>query len=778
MDVDGFLEVLGQDPDYEEQMAWRRVTAARRASYGKLAKPLPDDLTRALEANGVHRLYRHQVKAIDALRSGKNIIVATGAASGKSLCYNLPVAERLLGDPKASALYLFPTKALAQDQLRAILAWGLPVRAATYDGDTPSGERSWIRANCNLVLSNPDMLHTGILPHHGRWPDFFLNLRYVVVDEVHTLRGVFGSNVAQVLRRLRRVCAARGNRPRFVLSSATVANPEELAGRLTGLPFEVIEDDSCPRGKKVFVGWNPAWADETRSRRKSPNSETERLLARLVKGGTRTIAFSKSRKAAELVSSYAKKSLRGDGLADRIAAYRAGYLARERRTLEARLFRGELTGVSATNALELGIDIGTLEACLINGFPGTVASVWQQAGRAGRREAASLAVLIGHEDPLDQYYLAHPESLFGKPHEEAIVDLTNTQILAKHLRCAAFESPLTEEDEAYFGADFEAVCRRLAAVGELRARVGRGGRKRWFPRAGAFPAGSVGLRSTAAGEFSVVEKSTGTLVATVEEGRVPTEMHPGAIYLHQGEPYVVEEVNTPDRVALVERSEGDYYTETRELSDITILSEERSQPLGPAAVSFGAAQVTDRVIGFMRKSVSTGKVISSEDLEMPPHVFATEAYWFDVPESVIIALGLDDKELAGGIHAIEHAAIGLLPVYAICDRWDVGGVSTPYHEQTQQATIFIYDGVEGGIGIAERGYARAREHLMSTLECITECTCSEGCPSCIQSPKCGNYNDPLDKKAAAAILSNILGQRGRAAGVDGRHRGRAAGMDR
>ena len=754
IEIADFLEDLKKDEDYEGQIVSVKKIPRRKAVYKNPAKPLSPALQEVLARMGIRKLYSHQADAIDHIRTGGNVVVVTGTASGKSLCYNIPALESVLEDRKNCSLYLFPTKALAQDQLRVLTEFKTPsLRAATYDGDTPSDERYWVRTNANLVLSNPDMLHFGILPHHRMWGNFFLNLKFVVIDELHTLRGVFGSNVANVIRRLRRVCSLYGSAPQFILASATIANPKELAEKLVGAPVELVDNDGSPRGMKHFVFWNPPFLDPACEKRKSSNSEATYLFARLVRFGFKNITFSRSRQTAELVFKYAREELKDEPeLAARISSYRAGYLAPERRRIEQKLFSGQLLGVSSTNALELGIDIGSLDACVINGFPGTIASTWQQAGRAGRTQKSSLAVLIGRDNPLDQYYVTHPKSFFGKPHEEAIIDQANQKILEKHLACAAYETPLREKDVEFFGAaGFDAIG-RLVERGELLER-----KKRWYFVKHGFPTEKVSIRSASQNVYTIADAETGTILGTMDASSAFIYLHPGAIYLHQGDSYLVSALDMDEQVAFVEIAQGDYYTQPRENTTIEILREKKKRVLGKTTIFRGDVNVTSQVTAFQRRRIYTGEALSFEELDLPEQQFKTEAFWFVLTEGVLAALKLDDRELAGGIHAAEHGSIALLPVYAICDRWDIGGVSTPFHFQTGLPTIFVYDGFEGGIGITARGFEIAEKLLDSALESIRTCPCKEGCPSCVQSPKCGNWNEPLDKKAAVRILEEALG---------------------
>lgn len=757
--VEAFIENLKTNKDYQGQVAHLEVIASKQAKFGRLKEPLESLLRERLKTLGIAKLYSHQAKAINLIRQGKNVIVTSGTASGKSLSYNLPVLETILKQPKATALYLFPTKALAQDQLRVLDGFAIPnLKAATYDGDTPRDERAWARRNANLVLTNPDMLSLGFLPLHKTWGNLLLNLTFIVVDEAHTLRGIFGSNVANVLRRLRRVCASYGSRHQFILTSATLANPKELAKNLTGLEFEVIEDDGSSMSQKYFVFWNPPFVDtETKKSlggrsdlRKSSNSEASYLFVKLAEAGLRNITFSKSRKTAELVYSYGKKQT-VPKIASRLSSYRAGYLPKERRAIEKRLFSGKLLGVSSTNALELGVDVGSLDAAVINGFPGTIASTWQQAGRAGRRQSTSAAFLVATQDPLDQYYMKYPADFFGKPHEEAIVNFSNPYLLKRHLVCAAYEEPLSKADKQYFGDGFLSTVKDLATEGKL---IQRG--NKWFYRGRDFPASNVNIRSVSSSLYLIVEQQTGTLLGTVDEAVAFFHVHPGAIYLHQGDYFRVVDLDLEDKVALVRPSRGDYYTLTRDLTDIWIREELANKKLGQTRIWFGRVEVSTQIFGFQKRRISSGEAIGEEQLDLPPNRFLTEAFWFTIPDKMVAKLRLGKKALAGGIHAIEHTAIGILPFFAMCDRWDIGGVSTTCHEATLKPTIFVYDACPGGAGIAAKGYQLAREHLAKTLRVVADCPCQEGCPSCIQSPKCGNFNEPLDKKAAIKILGEIL----------------------
>jgi DEAD/DEAH box helicase domain-containing protein len=754
VDPSSLIEDLESNPDYRGQLVHVERLPARRARRVELPEDLPDLLLSRLRARGIETLWSHQAEAIALARSGTNVVVATGTASGKSLCYQLPVFEALLGSGHRTALYLAPTKALAHDQLRAIRSFALTgVRAASYDGDTPAAERPMVRRNANLVLTNPDMLHQGILPGHERWSAFLGQLALVVVDEAHTLRGVFGSHVAAVLRRLRRLANRYGADPTFVLASATLGNPAELASRLVGLPVEAVTADGSPRGRVTFALWEPPLLDETTGLRRSANVESSNWLAAGVEAGVRTLCFTRSRKAAELVATFTRRRVAevDRSLAGRVRAYRAGYLAEERRTLEAGIVSGKLLGVAATNALELGMDIGGLDAIVLDGFPGTIASLWQQAGRAGRQGGASLAVLVGLDNPLDAYYLHHPADLFGRPHEAALVDPGNPYVLAPHLACAAYEAPLTEEDLSLFGPPARELVSSLENEGVLRRS-----RNGYRASAGRSAAPAVDLRNAGGAPVTIVEAATGQVIGTVDRSRAPSTVHHGAVYLHQGESYRVVELDLDAGAALVEPATGDEYTQARKDTDVEILEPLRHQQLPRSARWLGRVAVSQQVIGYERRKVGSGELLGYEDLDLPPSHLSTVAYWHTLTPELLEAAGLEARDVPGAAHAAEHAQIGLLPLFAMCDRWDIGGLSTAWHPDTGMATIFVYDGYPGGAGITERGYELTAEHLRATRDTIRSCPCETGCPSCVQSPKCGNGNHPLDKAGAIRLLDQLL----------------------
>ena len=757
------LTALAHEPGNASRLVFDRTLPAREARFAEPARPLHPVVETRLGARGIERLWAHQAAAVDRLREGAHVAIATGTASGKSLCYQVPIAEAIARNEAATALLVFPTKALAQDQLRTLREWLLPgLVAATYDGDTAPDERARVRKHANVVLTNPEMLHVGILPSHQRWATFLMRLRYVVVDELHTLRGIFGSHVAHVLRRLRRVSAHYGAEPAFCFASATIGNPGELASALCGLPVESVTTDGAPRSERMFACWQRPLLDEHTGTRASANVETANLLTKFVAGGHQTLAFTRSRKGSELVAAQARRILadrqrvepRGAAPVPQVAAYRGGYLPAERRALEQSLTSGELAGIVATNALELGVDIGGLDAIVLNGFPGTLASMRQQAGRAGRTGRRAAAVLVCGDDQLDQWYARHPDELLTRPPEAAVVNPENPFVLRPQVACAAHELPLTPDDEAYFGAGLDDAVRELVLADLLKPRLGR---MFWAGR--EPPAPSVGLRSGSTVEYDLTEAG-GEVIGTVDGSRVYHVAHPGAIYLHQGRQYRVERLDTTQQRAVLEPADDlDEHTQTREQTDLSIVGEERVVPIGPGRAHLGSVEVTSRVVAYQRKRSSTNEVIDVVDLDLPPETLRTRACWYTVPMSDLARTGLEPVRVLGTVHAAEHALIGLLPLFTICDRWDVGGVSMALHPATGEPTIFVYDGYPGGAGIAELAFERLHEHLVAAHELVSSCACDEGCPSCVQSPKCGNWNEYLDKEGAATLLGLLADQR-------------------
>ncbi|MGH3914238.1 MAG: DEAD/DEAH box helicase [Pseudonocardiaceae bacterium] len=732
---------------------------ARQASTTDWPGWVPEQLRERLRATGVSVPWTHQVAAANLAHRGRHVVIATGTASGKSLAYQLPVLTHLLDEPRATALYLSPTKALGADQVRAVTALDLDgVRAGSYDGDTPLAQRDWTRAHARWVFTNPDMLHHGLLARHGRWTRFLRQLSFVVIDECHTYRGVFGSHVALLLRRLRRVAAHYGAHPVFVLASATVADPAASASRLTGVDLTAVTEDGSPRGERTVALWEPPLLDEHSGEngapiRRSAGAEAARLLADLVADGARTLVFVRSRRGAELTALRAARALSELGdLASRVAAYRGGYLPEERRALEAALDSGELLGVAATNALELGVDIAGLDAVVLAGYPGTRASFWQQAGRAGRAGAGALVVFVARDDPLDTYLVHHGAALLGAAVEATVLDPANPYVLRPQLACAAAELPLTEAclDELG-GEQARAVVADLVAERLLRRRPGG-----WYwstPRQRPHP--EVDIRGCGGTPVAVVESATGRLLGTVDTGSACGTVHPGAVYLHRGDSFVVDELDLAAGIALVHAEEPEWHTSARVSTDISVVSVLEQHRRGGVSVALGEVEVTAQVVGYLRR-LSSGQVLDAVGLDLPPSTLCTRAVWYTISEELLTTTGLATAAWPGALHAAEHAAIGMLPLVATCDRWDVGGVSTALHADTGEPTVFVHDGHPGGAGFADRGHAALRPWLTATRDAIAACDCQDGCPSCVQSAKCGNGNEPLHKAGALVVLDTVL----------------------
>ena len=774
------FEGLLRNLSTNDELAFLQTLPQRSARHREL--PTLETLPR-LELAGPG-LWTHQADAIEHVLAGRSIVVATGTASGKTLCYQLPMAlAAATQKPAPTALLMFPTKALAQDQLRSLgaLAESLQLKSltpVTYDGDTPPDARQWARRHASVVLTNPDMLHQGILPYHGRWSSFLSRLRYVVIDELHTYRGIFGSHVAHVVRRLRRLCRLYGSDPVFISTSATVGAPGQLATAITGIEPVVVDDDGSPRGERVLAVWNPPV--DTAGIPASGNAATAQLLAACVQQRWRSIAFTRSRRGTEVVAASARR-LVGDELAASIRPYRGGYLPTERRAIESELFDGRLLGVAATSALELGVDIGGLDVCITNGFPGTISSFRQQIGRAGRSAQRSLAVLVAGDDALDQWYAAHPAELVRRAPEPVIVNPVNPFVLYPQVACAAYEKPLEPlgiaADYAQplthssSGADdpsptetsyidlvptalvdaVDDAVRELVVTDQLHIVNGRA----VYSGAGS-PSARVSLRSgTGGAEYRIVDQSD-RLVGTVDGARAFSVAHPGALYLHQGQQYRVLELDRLDHLAWVEPVDVDEYTQARSDTQLRFLNVEQAKRAGAFTVCLGSVEVEEQVVGYQRKKISSGVLIAEEPLTLPPSALVTRAFWFEADQRLLDRSGVQPMDLPGTVHAAEHAGISILPLFTICDRWDVGGVSTPLHPQTGTATIVIYDGYPGGAGIAELGFAAGISHVKATLDVISQCRCRDGCPGCVQSPKCGNGNDPLSKAGAAALLTAVL----------------------
>ena len=717
----------------------------------------------AYERRGVVTPWRHQGEAAEHAHQGRHVVVSTGTASGKSLAFWLPALTAVVEGAAAptgrgaTALYLSPTKALAHDQWRALRELAVPgVRAAPYDGDTPPDERAWARAHAAVVLTNPDLLHHSLLPGHEVWTSFLRRLRYIVVDECHAYRGLLGSHVAAVLRRLLRVARHHGAQPVVVLASATTAQPGLTASRLVGEPVVTVDDDGSPRAARRILLWEPPvvglLGEHGAPVRRSATAEAAELVTDLVVAGARTIVFARARRSAESVAQWARERLdeTAPGLADEVAAYRAGLLPEERRDLEARLRDGRLRAVAATSALELGIDVHGLDAVVVAGWPGRRASWWQQVGRAGRAGREALAVLVARDDPLDHYLVEHPDALVSAPLEVTSFDVDNPVVLRPQLLAAAAELPLRAEDLAGFGPRARGLVDDLVAEGWLRRRP-----TGWYWTRPERASALADLRGSGS-VVRVVEEVTGRLLGTVDAGAAHASVHEGAVYVHQGVTHVVSRLDLDADVAFARVALVDHTTFARETSTLTLGEVLGSRHWGPVELHHGEVEVTAQVVSFLRRRLVTGEVLGEVALDLPPRTLCTRGTWWTVPPEVLAQAGVADADVPGALHAAEHAAIAMLPLLAACDRWDVGGLSTAWHPNTGAATIVVHDGHPGGGGFAARGFTVARAWLRLTHEAVSTCPCTTGCPSCVQSPKCGNANEPLDKAAAVRVLAALL----------------------
>ncbi len=773
-DLEKFLDEIEHSRGYEEQIVHVELIPAREAQYGVTKEPLEPILEQALNAQGIERLYSHQVTAIDAIREGKDIAVVTSTASGKTLCYNIPIMEEVTRDPATRALYLYPTKALAQDQRKKIFRYKeinpmFTFEAGTYDGDTPTSTRKKLRDSGNLILSNPDMLHSGILPNHARWSDFFTNLKFVVIDEVHAYRGIFGSNVANVIRRLNRICAHYKSSPQFICCSATIGNPKELAEKISGHEMFLVDNDGSPKGPKRFALWNPPFVDEGKTERKSPNSAARRLMVDLIKGGrdgtggVQTITFVRARVSAEVLYRYCQEDLKDiPRLANSIRAYRGGYLPENRREIEQKLFSGELMGVVTTNALELGIDIGSLDACIIVGYPGTVASMWQQAGRAGRGSDEALTILIAYNNPIDQYMMKHPEYLFGQTAENVVIDPNNVYIMLGHLRCATNELPMTIQDEEMFGKLAPALLELLQENEDVRLAGDQ-----WYWVGTGYPAADFGLRNMAENNYTIVDTTDddNKLIGMLDEYSAFMTLHDQAIYMHEAEPYFVKELNLEQKIAYVEKINPDYYTQAVTETNIRIDETEVEKPFMQSNAYLGMVTVTSTTIMFRKIKFYSLDSIGFGNLDLPPQELNTSALWITPPPSVLERVRDYGRIPSEGMMGIGNALTGVIPLYVICDYTDIGPVVDSSNMGIP--TIFIYDKYQGGLGFAEKSYELLDQIMERCLELVSECACEDGCPSCVGSPsRSWSYFDAdsesreriPDKEAALIILYYMLGK--------------------
>jgi len=743
--VGEYLHSLINSERLGSQVVFQTILSEKPPQWSETGIRWSAEIKNALQSMGIRKLYRHQAAAIELIRNGRHVIVATPTASGKTLIYNLPVLERIQANRNAKSLYIFPLKALAQDQLRAFeqmaahFAAPKPT-AGIYDGDTSAYRRRRIReAPPNVVLTNPEMLHLSLLAHHRKWADFFAGVQIIVIDEVHIYRGVMGSHVAQIFRRLRRICRAYGNSPTFVFSSATVANPVQLAHQLTGLDVGAVTESGAPRGNRHLVFINP----ET-----GPARTAILLLKAALYRRLRTIVYTQSRKLTELIALWAGNQ--AGELAGRISAYRAGFLAAERRDIETRLASGELLAVISTSALELGIDIGDLDLCLLVGYPGTVVSTWQRGGRVGRSGQDSALVLIAGEDALDQFFMRNPQDFIKRAPEAAVTNPYNPKILEKHLPCAAAELPLKNDEDFLQEKNTIETVRRLESLGSLLRSAD--GRELYAQR--KFPHRSVDIRGSG-NQFQIISTRTGESRGTIDAHRAFRETHPGAVYLHRGETHIVDRLDLNTRTITVSRAEVDYYTQIRGFKETDILEIDDQKSAWGAMAYTGRLKVTDQVTEYEIWRIHGRQLIQRVPLDLPPQIFETEGVWFAIPREIILETEARHLDFMGGIHAAEHAAIGIFPLLVMVDRNDLGGLSAAHHPQLGSAALFIYDGVPGGAGLSRHGFARARSLLEYTLKAIASCACESGCPSCVHSPKCGSGNRPIDKAAAVFILDRL-----------------------
>jgi DEAD/DEAH box helicase domain-containing protein len=773
MDVNEFLQQLQRQSGYRDQIAHIRRLPQRPAKFGELSRPLPEPLQNILTREGIENLYCHQALAVERLRDGKNVLVVTGTASGKTLCYNLPVVERILAEPGARAMYLFPTKALAQDQLATLRRWTADepelkknLRVATYDGDTPSSSRGKIRSSANIILTNPDMLHQSILPYHAKWASFFRNLRYIVIDELHTYRGIFGSQFANVLRRLIRLLDFHGGHCQFICASATIGNPRELAEWLTHRQVELIDEDGSPRGEKSFVFWNPPFTDPGRIVRRSANIEAKTLFTELMKFGSQSIVFTRARVVAELIYRYARDSLVEMGetdLADRIRAYRGGYLAEDRREIEKLLFSGQLRGVCATNALELGIDVGTLDAAILVGYPGSISSAWQQAGRSGRRSGESLAVLVAYNDPIDQYIMHHPDYFFNREAERAVIDADNPHILAGHLACAAFELPLVAEDEKYFGPAYTRILEILSQENPDLHQIAD--HTHWA--SAEFPSRHVNLRTVSQDTFAIIDTTAGLhkTIGTLDRIAALEQLYPAAVYLHEGQTYIVTDLDVDQHLARVEQTTVDYYTRPIVSSGSRVLESQESVAHPFGELGFGPLEITWQTTGYKRIKFYTQEIIAIEPLTLPPQSLRTRGLWFMPSREIFDALNDAGYIPLSALTGLQNLLAWALPLLAMCDPGDIAAQINV--SSFSLPAIVLYDRYLDGLGFARRGFENFSQLLRLADRIVRDCNCEDGCPSCVGVRQIRSSLPGLDqrqsgietpdKQATLFLLERLLG---------------------
>ncbi|MBN2070537.1 MAG: DEAD/DEAH box helicase [Candidatus Krumholzibacteriota bacterium] len=765
MDSGKFLKKITAEDFYKDQIVHRHTIAERKAKFGRLEKPLPEQLISLLARSGIENLYTHQVEAVEALRRGEHIVVVTSTASGKTLCYNVPVMESMIADDQARALYLFPTKALAQDQLRVIRRYGgeggIDFQSGTYDGDTPGPLRRKLRDEARVLLTNPDMLHSGILPNHAKWAPFFTRLKYVVVDEIHTYRGVFGSHVANVIGRLLRICQHYGADPVFAASSATIANPAEHAEKLLGLKVKVISRDGSPRGRKQFLMWNPPAIDDAAMERRSANSEAAEIVTRLVLDDVKTIAFVRARVVSEVITRYTREKLAGHraSMKDLVHPYRGGYLPEERREIERRLFNGELRAVISTNALELGIDVGELHASVITGYPGSIASTWQQAGRAGRGEEESLIFFLPYNMPLDQYLVRHPDYFFGRSPENAIIDRSNPHILLGQIRAAAFELPLSGKEVEKMGEYAPSIARLLEEEKDLNFVKGR-----WYWRGRGYPSADVNLRNISDNIYTIIDESEGNvIIGTIDEASAFQQVHPQAIYLHEAETYFVRDLDVEKKIAFIEKTNVDYYTQSITETQVKVDHEEKNSPWRVSRKAFGDVSVTDLTFMFRKIKFGSRDSIGYGKCDLPPQVLETVGMWIEPPHEVMELVRKWGRVPSEGLLGLSNVLREVAPLFIMCDPLDIG--TTVNSRSTPFPAVYLYDKYPGGLGFALKAYDLIEEIMQASRELIETCDCRRGCPSCVGSPippftqldpDTGGRGMIPDRESALVILHCLL----------------------
>lgn len=775
MESRAFLEKLSNQPFFRDQVVHVETLPERSPVYQEVNGGIQEPIAVALGRKGIQKLYSHQATAIDRIRQGKNIVIVTGTASGKTLCYTIPVMETLLEDPLASMLFIYPTKALAQDQLRGLASMqhedlGIQFMSGTYDGDTPQSLRKKLRDGGNVILTNPDMLHQGILPNHSRWHRFFTQLKYVVIDEVHAYRGVFGSHLANVLRRLARICNHYGASPQFICSSATIDNPRQHAERITGKLMELVDNDGAPRGPKRFVLWNPPPLERAASGksedwrvggdRRSSRREAVELTTALVQAGVQTITFVRTRLAAELIFKDCREKLSrvSRRLADSVHAYRGGYLPEERREIERKLSAGEILAVSSTNALELGIDIGSLDACILVGYPGTIASLWQQAGRAGRGLDESVVFLVGQNAPIDQYLMTHSRYLFGQSPEQAVVDPDNPHIVVGHLKCATNELPLSDADSELMGPYASAVL-ELLEEDECVTHID----ENWYWASSDFPAADVNLRNICGPVYTIQDESQEErVIGTMDEISALSQVHDHAVYLHGAETYFVNRLDVDQKIAFVERKDLDYYTQSVQASEIKIDEKEVEEPWRGGLLGFGDVTVTTTIPMFKKIRFNSRDSLGFEKLELPPQSLETVAFWFVPPDSVIERMQKQNLIVGEALTGIANVLMEVAPLYVMCDTQDIGAVVDS--KNLKHDAMFLHDKYPGGMGYARRCLDCFDDLIGTVAEVIQQCACENGCPSCVGSAVPASAMTDVDsgvrgripdKRAALVLLTEI-----------------------